>query len=108
MDIIEEVGKKLPYVESEDYLDSLIKSTTENAVAQRKPKVIAHRWRIAIATAASLALLVTAGVAIMKHHTATVANENITESPVDEFLNGLSDDDVQLLSYYDIEEIPEY
>jgi hypothetical protein len=28
--------------------------------------------------------------------------------PIDDFLNTLSDDEAQLLAYYDIDEIPEY
>jgi len=31
-----------------------------------------------------------------------------TSSPVDDFLNSLSDEDAGLLAYYAIEEIPEY
>lgn len=101
------IGKKLPYQESEEYLDKLVDSSVEQALGQagtRKPRRAA--WMLA--TAASVLLAIGIGMVItgnVAHHDAVVVQG---DGPFDEFLNSLTDEEVAMLPCYEIEEIPEY
>ena len=105
----ENIGKRLPYSESDEYLDSLIDKATENAIARKsRPRVNRHLGML-LASAAAVALLVI-GIGLSAHrhgHGSTVVATQ-TGSPLDEFLNSLSDEEAVQLQYYEIEEIPEY
>lgn len=107
----ENIQKHLPYTESEDYVNKLIERTTELAIQQKpKARVIPLRTYIASAAAAAL-LLIGIGTFYMNDHQATadIALAQVDEeSPLDEFLGNLSDEEAQLLAYYNIEDIPEY
>lgn len=121
---VDDIQKRMPYAESEEYLDQLISKATEKAIEQaRQPKTKVRSLHTSIAAAAAALLLVAIGVTQFRSNEeqlATVEQESImlladnevaTEQdlgPIDEFLNGLSDEEAQLLAYYDIEEIPEY
>jgi hypothetical protein len=113
----EDIKKQMPYAESEDYLEKLIASSTENAIARAKqPKAKVVSMRVIASIAASIAFLVTVGLLYMKVPERQIALVQQTEEqliaadngPIDDFLNTLSDDEAQLLAYYDIDEIPEY
>ncbi len=120
----EDIQKKMPYAESEDYLDRLVQKATEEAI--RKGKQPATKMRsiyTVVATAAAVLLLFTVGITQFRSHddqiatiqqeTSTLIADNSSVSteepgPIDEFLNNLSDEEAQLLAYYEMEDIPEY
>jgi hypothetical protein len=60
--------------------------------------------------AAAVIIVLLAGIGIT-YFDKIATNDSLTakhsEAPIEQFLNGLTDDEVQLLAYYDIEEIPE-
>ncbi|MBR5102868.1 MAG: hypothetical protein IK092_07065 [Muribaculaceae bacterium] len=102
------IGKQLPYDESEEYLEQLINDSTQKAInnSKSKSKSKTVKW---IAAAASIAIIVGLGITFSSK---LIKSKKVTtmqvSSPLDDFLNQLSDDDAQLLVYYDINEIPEY
>ena len=107
-ELLNDIDKRLPYRESDEYLDSLIDSATEQAITHH-----AHRhskWRmtmIKLSAAAVTLLAVGIGITLFNGHTTQpVTMDN--QSPLDEFLNTLSDEEAAQLQYYEIEEIPEY
>lgn len=104
----EHIGKKLPYQESEEYLDTLIARVSEGVVARRKSQKL-RRKRIMMFTsvAAMLLLVIGIGINVMNQRSEKVVVTSV-EGPVDEFLNALTDEEVAQLPYYEIEEIPEY
>ncbi|MBO4380152.1 MAG: hypothetical protein J5784_04035 [Muribaculaceae bacterium] len=108
MNEFDKIGQDMPYTESDDYLDNLISSATENAIEKNRSKGTIAKWTIASLAAASVAVLVVVGVKLFNDQPAqpVVAHENV--SPIDEFLDGLNDDDAQLLAYYEVEDVPEY
>ena len=109
MNEFEHTSKKMPYVESEDYLDEMIANATEKAIESRKGKQGISPFRkaayVAIAVAASM-LLVVAWTWLKPQPEPLVAE--LGDSPVEKFLDGLTDEEVQMLDYYEIENIPEY
>lgn len=105
----EHIGKQLPYREHDGYVGRLVEHATEQALS-RQPKAHAVSMRRRLLTAAAAALLI-AGIGVTAHHALTAAPPLLAEEdcgPIDEFLDSLTDEDAQLLAYYDIEEIPEY
>lgn len=102
----EKIGKRMPFAEGDDYVRQLIDKATGKALQQPKSKV--HSLRIVLA-AAAIALLI-AGIGIT-YNSKITTEEQLTaqqpESPMEQFLNGLTDEEVRLLAYYEIEEIPE-
>lgn len=102
-------GKQMPYVERDDYLDDLINKATEKAIECKSQKLHSSNHGIlfyaSISVAASL-LLIAGWFWLNPRHETHIA-QNV-ESPIDEFLDGLTDEEVMMLSYYEIEEIPEY
>ena len=101
----DKIGKRMPYAESEDYLEGLIEASTETAITRQQPKTRIRRiqW---IAAAASVAIVAAVGTTIFIKHQSAVSTQ--TDSPLDVYLCNLSDDDAQLIDCYEIEEIPEY
>ena len=98
----------MPYKESEAYLNQLISQSTENAISQAPKRTATIRRMRYIAAAAAVALLVTIGVTQFTGTSEPQMAQTEQAGPLDEFLNSLSDEEAQLLAYYDIEEIPEY
>jgi len=105
----ENIGKRMPYTEDKDYVSKLIERTTEAALQQPKAKTVSLRAKWMAAAAVAVVLL--AGAGITYHHQTAETDQPVvaqeTTGPIDDFLNNLSDEDVQLLAYYEIEEIPE-
>lgn len=108
-DSFNNIGKRLPYRESEDYLDALIDKATQHAILQNK-KVKQPAWRLKWITSAAavVLILIAIGVAVMQHESRNTAATLQANGPLDEFLNTLSDEEAAQLQYYEIEEIPEY
>lgn len=117
---LQNIGKKMPYRESQEYLDELIARTTEQAI-RKDPRNATVRPLVKYAAAAAIvALLVFAGITLWSPSQQPVVAELLTdtiatttteiegEGPIDEFLDGISDDDAQLLAYYEIEDEVEY
>ena len=109
MNTFENIGKKMPYTESDDYVNALVEQTTEQTLRQAaRPQAKTgslHRWAIA---ATVTALLGFGALTWLSPATGKQVADNEQYSPVDDFLNRLSDDEAQLLAYYEIEDIPEY
>ena len=107
----ENIGKKLPYAEDADYVARLVERTTEEALRQQsqaRTVSLGRKWTL---VAAAAAVLLLGGVGLSYYGKLTPATQQVAEStssPVDDFLNSLSDEDAGLLAYYAIEEIPEY
>lgn len=110
MNEFDNIGKKLPYNESETYLDNLINEATENAVKHHNLTKRKKRWNmIAISAAASALLIIGIGTTLLhKQNKATADMTLNSEGPIDEFLNNLTDEEVAILTDYELEEIPEY
>ena len=107
----DETQKRMPYAESKDYLDSLIERATEQAIRQpAKPKTVVHHLRPLLAAASVVLLLVALGVTMFDFSGWGRDDQYVAQDlgPIDEFLNSLTDDEVQLLAYYDMDEFPEY
>ena len=108
-DLINDIGKKLPYEESEEYLDGLIGRATEGAIKRQAAMRAKSRWGKMMTSAAAVALIVVGiGTAVWKVQQQQAVTTMASESPIDEFLNTLTDEEVAQLPYYEIEEIPEY
>lgn len=114
----ESIGKKMPYTESEDNLNSLIERATEQAIEKRRKAKAVSLWpainrhvRLAVTSAAAILLLV-AGIGYSLINTEQQLTGTMAQTeevgPIDEFLDGISDDEAQFLAYYDLEDIPEY
>ena len=119
--------KRMPYAESEDYLNRLIEESAERAIQQSThPQARVRSLRpLVVSAAAAVALLLVVALtqwrpaseplaeAELSQDTIALAAEsnlmaNASDGPIDEFLNTLSDDEAQLLSYYDVYDMPEY
>ena len=108
-DILNDIGKKMPYSESEEYLDGLIDRATEQAVKQHVVARGKRRRGVMAASAAAVALLlVSIGLTVMNNESQRPDVTLQTQSPIDEFLSSLTDEEVAQLPYIEIEEIPEY
>lgn len=112
-DSFDDIGKKMPYQESETYLNNLIDRVTEVAISKQHA-VGQVSWRkrhkhMMIASAAAVALLVIGIATTMLNSPGTAPATAMTANgPLDEFLNTLSNEEAAQLPYYEIEEIPEY
>lgn len=103
------IGKQMPYRESEDYIDRLVAQATDNALGQVKQH--ARRRLVMMVTSSAATVLLIIGVALAAthvRHQQVVASTARQESPIDEFLGSLTDEEVTMLPCYEIEEIPEY
>jgi hypothetical protein len=98
---------EMPYHEADGYVNHLVTSATEGAIHKQKQNRSVHSLRT-IAAAAAVALLLVGG-AVTYYYNNTPASPTMVvqnqPSPVDDFLNSLSDEDVQMLTYYELEEI---
>lgn len=97
----------MPYLENEEYIDTLIEQAAERAIHQANTKR-RPRLGITVASAAAVALLVIGiGVTpLFKGKNVPVTTSD--QGPLDEFLSTLSDEEAAQLLFYEIEEIPEY
>lgn len=103
------MSKALPYQESEEYLEALLDRVTSEAVKQQKAAGHSKlrslaRWSAAAAVVLALGI----GLMVLNHEPKRAVVPPRAASPIDEFLNTLTDEEVAQLPYYEIEEIPEY
>ncbi len=107
---LDEIEKRLPYRESQDYLDSLVDRAVDGAIKQHA--AVKRRWRSGLmATSAAAVVLLLIGIglkAFFYHDMATTRSAVAAASPLDDFLSSLDDTEASQLTYYEIEEIPEY
>ncbi len=107
-ELLNDIDKRLPYRESDEYLDSLIDSATEHAITHHDHSH--SKWRVTmikLSAAAVTLLAVGIGITLFNGHTTQPVPKD-GQGPLDEFLNTLSDEEAAQLQYYEIEEIPEY
>lgn len=108
-ELLNDIGKRLPYQESDEYLSELIDAKTENAIRNQGKTQSRKRWSVKAASAAAvLALLIGFGLTMMHQQDKQPIVTLSSDGPLDEFLNSLSDEEAAQLPYYEIEEIPEY
>lgn len=104
-----DIGKKLPYTEAPEYLDSLIDKVTEAAITRQHGHRDSCRMRrVAMSAAAGALLLIAIGLTVYHQQTRPADVAVQADGPLDEFLNTLSAQELSQLQYYEIEEIPEY
>ena len=108
-DLLNDIGKKMPYQESKDYLDRLLEQAAQKAIMHEHKRKSSRRLAMMIISAAAVVLLVVGiGLSVTGHGSKTVIATQQVESPMDQFLNSLSEEELSQLPYYEIEEIPEY
>ena len=108
-ELLNDIGKRLPYHESEEYLNELIDEKTENAIRIHGKANTRKRWSVITASAAAVALLlISFGVSLMHDQAKQPIIAHGSDGPLDEFLNSISNEEAAQLPYYEIEEIPEY
>lgn len=108
--LISEIGKRMPYVERDGYVDDLIDRATQGALNRTSRRGAGKRHWVAIASMAAAALLLVGiGLTVLNQDT---AHQTIVmlqgDGPIDQFLGSLTDEEVAQLPYYEIEEVPEY
>ncbi|MBQ6963780.1 MAG: hypothetical protein IJP79_08765 [Paludibacteraceae bacterium] len=119
---------KTPYAESEEYVDALVKSATEKAIAQGKEKKGKKRIILTLtsigAAAACIAIALNmshvmdngkwikekSGKNIAKASISKAVNETNTSDsgPLDDFMAKATDEEKTMIAYYELDEIPEY
>lgn len=114
---LEDVNKKMPFGEPNGYVSQLVDSATEKAIMHSKQ----NRGSVGKASsvvfmriaAVGLVVLSLAGLGWFYQPTTLeeteLANVSATQNgPLEAFLNNISDEDAQMIKYYEIETIPEY
>lgn len=104
MNNIENIG--MPYREREGYVEALVSRAVEQAVGRshQTRKQLLYRW---VAAAAVAGVLLT-GAFLTYYNITNNSKTSIvaqTQSPVDEFLGSLTDEEVLQLNDYELEEI---
>ena len=117
-----------PYKENDEYVNALVKSATEKAIAQGKGKkgkkrIILTVTSIGAAAACLIAVINTgrimenrigtkdnAGKNIAKASISKAVNETNTSDsgPLDDFIAKATDEEKTMIAYYELDEIPEY
>ena len=106
-EIFEDIGRRTPYQETEEYLDVLIDKATENAINHQASVPRKSRLVVMITSAAAVVLLVIGiGLTLFNRQNDPVTISD--QGPLDEFLSTLSDEEAAQLTFYEIEEIPDY
>lgn len=98
----------MPYRESEGYVNNLVHRATEQAI--RHQRTNKHSLSRIIAVAA-IAFVLLAGAGTTYYNYVSAPTQLVAEnqkSPIDDFFNSLTDEEVQMLDDYEVEEIPEY
>ena len=114
---LKDFGKKLPYNESEEYIDNLWAKSIEKALdstsSAPKARVFMLRRHVltAIASAAILILITTVSWKFIGKQFFCSSSPKIAvvaQSPLDEFLGSISDEEAEQINYYLAEVIEEY
>lgn len=114
-----DLGRRMPYVEPEGYARDLVARHAERAIAAGRGRrvVMRQRWRWT-GVAASLLLLLSTGTLWLTQHCDSPANtfgmvnvriaREVQPSPLDVFLEGISDEEACLIECCEIEEIEDF
>lgn len=94
---------KMPYHESEQYLDELIERSTKAAMQKRMP--ILRYATIAAAVILLWNIIPAPDSGITCQNSIAQADKT---GPIDKFISSLTDEEAEQIICYDIEEIPEY
>lgn len=96
-----DIDTGLPYVETDEYVEKLVARCSEEAMSKSKTRAFGgRRWICAAVSIAAVSLI---ALFIWK----PVFNCSAV-SPIDGFLSGLSEEEIQMISDWLIDEIPEY
>ena len=107
-ELLNDIGKRLPYRESKEYLDNLVDNAIENAIKHHtRSRRRKHQGLLLASIAASALLIIGIGITFM-HRWNNTSTITTVDGGIDEFLNTLSDEEAAQLTYYEVEEIPEY
>ncbi|MBO4692180.1 MAG: hypothetical protein IKZ50_04375 [Bacteroidales bacterium] len=104
MEKFENISKQMPYEVSEEYLNNLVSRVTEKAVESGKEKnrgYAPYYWAVSLAAAAAILLFVFIGNWGGSDSRELMAQ---AESPIDKYLNGLSEEELMQLSYYEVDD----
>lgn len=101
----DDINTGLPYKESDEYVEKLVARCSGEAIRKSQVRTTADRpvlnpW---LYGAASIAAAIVIAVFIWKP-----GFSNSAASPIDSFLSGLSAEEIQMISDWTIDEIPEY
>ena len=105
------VGKRLPYHERDEYIDELIDRSVQRALDRPQVPRVNHlgRKRMIWASIAAIALFAIGIQVMLNYHDPQQPQAVMAdEAPIDQFLNSISDEEAAQLQCFEIEEIPEY
>lgn len=106
--------KNMPFRETEEYVDNLIADKTEMAIIRHKQRGVSMVVKICeaalvgVAASVVLVLVLCLGGIISADEDMAQHAENVSDSPLEEFLADISDADAKSIICYDVEEISEY
>jgi hypothetical protein len=98
----------MPYRESEGYVNDLVNRATEQAIRHQRTNKRSLSRFVAVA---AIAFVLLAGAGITYYNYVPPPIQLVAEnqmSPIDEFFNSLTEEEVQMLNDYEIPDIPEY
>lgn len=102
----DDINTDLPYKETDEYVETLVARCSEEAIrlskAGKKTERHSHRpWLYGAVSIAAAAIAITVFIWRPNH-------SNSSLSPIDSFLSGLTQEEIQMISDWTIDEIPEY
>ena len=102
----ENIQTGLPYQESPEYVEQLVKRCQEDVLAQEKPAGrIVRPWLYGVASVA-VAAAVAVGVILWPPRSSS-PDLSLSPSPIDTFLASLSDEEAAMIVDWPIDDIPE-
>ena len=111
-------NKQMPFAESKEYVEHLVDSATKHAIKvcrndrQRQRQQRTRMLRVTLGTAASLVLVLGFGWGAFHRHSLQQPDEvgavESVQSPLDVFLDQISDEEAQRIECYEIDDISDY
>lgn len=102
-------GKRMPYKESDEYVAQLIAKSADYAIANKAVAPRRDMFRVWTRAAVSMAAVLLFGVLMFTKLNVENDFENYQSNlTLSEVLSSMSDDKLMCVSYYEIDEIPEY
>lgn len=105
MKSFDDINTGLPYKETEEYVENLVARCSAEAVRKEQASTKSERYshRPWLYGAVSIAAAIAIAVLIWRPN-----NNNPSMSPMDSFLSGLTQEEIQMISDWSVDEIPEY
>ena len=102
----DDINTELPYKETDEYVGKLVARCSTNAVrkaqAEKKSERRLHRpWLYGAVSIAAAAIAIAVFIWRPNHNSPSL-------SPIDSFLSALSQEEIQMISEWSEDEIPEY